>query len=95
MTVYVDESRWPYNGTMYCHMMVGSTDDLQELHDLAERIGLRRAWFQDKPTHPHYDLAPSKRRLAIQNGAVAVTSVELVKRCMRRATPVAEVQHDQ
>lgn len=91
MTIYVDESIWPYRGTKYCHMMIDKDGDLQELHDFAASIGLKRSWFQNKPRHPHYDLAPSKRRLAITNGAVAVTSVELVKRCMRPAS----VPHEQ
>ena len=63
----------------WCHM---ATDgDLEELHAMARRLGLRRAWFQAYPTTPHYDLVPSKRALAVRLGACAVSSVELARRC--------------
>lgn len=71
MTVYVDKlpdagwGRW--NGG--AHMM-GS--DLAELHAMARQIGLKREWFQDDSTFAHYDLTASKRRLAVQAGAVEI-----------------------
>jgi hypothetical protein len=34
--------------------------DLDELHDFARRIGLRRSWFQDHRTVSHYDLIGGK-----------------------------------
>jgi hypothetical protein len=79
MTVYVDESAWPYRGQLYCHMFTDQMD-LAELHDLASRIGLRRSWFQDpRPgDHPHYDLSPAKRSLAIRYGAVETTARKAV-----------------
>lgn len=93
MTIYVDECIWPFRGTKYCHMMVGKDDDLQELHDFAEQIGLKRAWFQNKHYAPHYDLAPSKRALAIKNGAVALDRFGVSTLCIRRnATPAKDVQ---
>lgn len=47
-------------------------DTAAELHTIARNIGLRSEWFQ--PGHGgHYDLVPSKRRLAIKRGAVALT----------------------
>lgn len=61
--IYVDpiqhypQCRLPYKH--WCHM---ATDGpLSELHQMAEQLGLRRAWFQNKPTHPLYDLTPGKR----------------------------------
>lgn len=80
MTVYVDPVQsYPGKG-QWCHM-ASDSDDLAELHGMASRIGLQRSWFQNKPTHPHYDLRPSKRLLAVRAGAVEVTAVELVKKC--------------
>lgn len=70
MTVYVDQfpgqrwGRWNGGG----HLL---TSDLDQLHALAARIGLRRAWFQDK-TFPHYDVTAAKRRLALAAGAVPI-----------------------
>ncbi len=83
MTVYVDELR-SYPGRClpsieWCHM---ATDgDLEELHALAGKIGLARRHFQPHRAVPHYDLMPTKRRVAVRAGAVEVTSMELVRQC--------------
>ncbi len=76
MTIYVDRflpgfdwGKWKGGG----HLL---TTDLGELHDFAESIGLRLAWFQDK-TFPHYDLTRSKRVLAIERGALTLPYLEL------------------
>lgn len=84
MTVYVDElveyTSPPYKfGGWWCHMMTDG--DLQELHDFAQRLWLRRDWFQDKPRLPHYDLTRNKRREAIRAGAQPVSAIEMIKRC--------------
>ncbi len=86
MAVYVDElfstrslknAKWQYNQS--CHM---KADTEEELHALAAKIGLRRAWCQhpDNPVKRHYDLTASKRALAIQHGAVSLTWREMVQR---------------
>ena len=70
--VYVDVLRdWGWRLGPSCHMFTDSVD-LTELHDMARRIGLRRAWFQDRPTAPHYDLTASRRAAAVALGAVEV-----------------------
>jgi hypothetical protein len=54
-----------------CHMVADSDD---ELHAMAARIGVSRRWHQGPPRHDsHYDIALSKRRLAVKNGAVEVS----------------------
>lgn len=60
-----------------CHMVA---DDLDELHAMAEAIGVRRKWFEVKSSVPHYDICKSKRALAVRLGAYEITSRELVKR---------------
>jgi hypothetical protein len=70
MTVYVDDMRAPFGRMVMCHMMA---DTLAELHAMADRIGVARRWFQDTHSGPHYDIALSKRALAVQAGAVQVT----------------------
>lgn len=55
------------NRNQWCHMWA---DTLDELHAMAEHIGMRRAWFQNKPKFPHYDLTPGRRAAAIRAGAV-------------------------
>lgn len=31
-------------------------DTLEELHEFASNIGMKSEWFQDHPSHPHYDI---------------------------------------
>lgn len=50
-----------------CHMYA---DNLEELHYMAYRIGLKREWFQNVTRLPHYDLTESRRVLAVKYGAV-------------------------
>ena len=53
-----------------CHMLA---DKPAELHAMADRIGVKRKWFQRKASAPHYDICRSKRALAVAAGAVEVT----------------------
>ena len=71
MTVYVDNMNAKFGRLIMCHM-VADTD--QELHAMADAIGVDRKWFQAPPRHrPHYDIAKSKRALAVGLGAVEIT----------------------
>lgn len=84
--VYVDPLvayGWKLRGrvTLSCHMFTDG--DLSELHNLAQKIGLKREWFQDKRL-PHYDLTPSRRVLALRNGAVEATHRFLVETMRKR-----------
>lgn len=80
MTVYVDplfehggneDFRW----TCSCHMYA---DTPEELHAMALAIGMKTAWFQNRPGLPHYDLVPARRAKAVKLGAVENTRRELV-----------------
>jgi len=77
MTVYVDDFRVPSTVGGYrarwSHLFTDDMSDQAELHALAERIGLRRAWFQDAASYPHYDVTDRKRDDAITAGAVPIT----------------------
>lgn len=73
--VYVDQfppgwGRWSGGG----HMLA---NDLDALHAMAKRIGLKREWFQADKTFAHYDVMASKRRLAVAAGAVEIEFGEL------------------
>jgi hypothetical protein len=72
--------RWPKS----CHMFVDVGTDLEVLHAFAARIGLRRAWFQNKAgSMPHYDLNESRRQTAVAAGAVQLdrrAAVEIIRR---------------
>ena len=83
MTVYVDSLHnygWVVHGqlTRNCHLFTDARD-LIELHALAEQIGMRREWFQDKTAAPHYDLGPQLREAAIKAGAVSVSRREAAR----------------
>ncbi len=55
------------------------------LHKFASRLGLRRRWHQSNGAYPHYDLtSENKRAIAIEHGAVRVSTRELIT-LMRRA----------
>jgi hypothetical protein len=66
MTVYVDDMRAKFGRLIMCHMIA---DTAAELHAMADRIGVTRKWYQGD----HYDIALSKRALAIRAGAVQIT----------------------
>jgi hypothetical protein len=94
LSVYVDHAfavgdwgRWSGGGHM-------QADTLGELHEFADRIGLRREWFQARPGRPendHYDLTREGRELAIKLGAItedrrAGTRRRQTRRLARRAS---------
>jgi hypothetical protein len=70
------------HGQRWCHMFTDSADQT-ELHALAAKIGLKRAWFQEAPGKlPHYDLVPPRRTKALTLGAVECGRAKLVE-CIR------------
>lgn len=79
MGVYVDEARIPYRGVMRMSHMVADTEE--ELHAMADQLGLKREWFQGPPAHdlPHYDVAECNRHKAIRLGAKSITRRELME----------------
>jgi len=54
-------------GHYWCHLWA---DSLEELHEFADKIGMKRSWFQDHKRLPHYDLVPIRRAKALEMGAV-------------------------
>lgn len=90
MSVYVDTLIiWPgakppfHKGS--CHM---TADSLEELHEMADKIGMKRAWFQNHQKMDHYDLTPKRRILAISFGAIEESCTDGARR--RRAMRVKE-----
>ena len=72
MALLVDNAVWPWRGRLWCHLVSDSSID--ELHIFARRLGIPDRAFQGD----HYDLTDELRDCAIAEGAVAVTSRELV-----------------
>jgi len=68
MAVYVDnlfDYGWHLGRS--CHMFA---DTEAELHTLADKIGMRRSWYQANSFVPHYDLTARRRRAAVEAGAI-------------------------
>lgn len=77
MTAYVDDVRHKFGNMVMCHLWA---DTLDELLAMVDRIGVQRKWIQGHPTLSfgkhrnaswvHFDIALSKKALAIAAGAV-------------------------
>lgn len=75
MSVYVDNMRAAYGRMKMCHMVADSTD---ELLAMADKIGVARKWLQKAGTaHEHFDIALSKRDLAVKAGAKEVSMMDM------------------
>jgi len=74
MPCYVDTTRhYPDAGlrsSEFCHLLADSRD---ELHAMADAIGMPRVYFQEHPYRWHYDLPPALRERAVAAGAREVT----------------------
>ena len=73
--VYVDEAIWPYRHMIMCHMVA---DRIEDLHAMADKIGVARKWFQNK-RYPHYDICKTKRALAVGLGAIEIDRNQFVE----------------
>lgn len=69
MAVYVDDMRAKFGRMIMCHMWA---DSLDELLAMVDTIGVARKWLQQPPkaSWVHFDIALSKKELAIRHGAV-------------------------
>jgi Protein of unknown function (DUF4031) len=74
MAILVDEPIWPFRGRLWCHMVSDTSYD--ELHELAQRLGIPRHGFQGD----HYDVPAEMRAEAVALGATPVTGRELITR---------------
>ncbi len=93
MTIFVDDmgmaatvgrhtSRWSH--------LITDSPDLEELHRFAERLGLKRAYFQGAdPKRPHYDVTAPKRAKALRLGAQEIGYRETPEILRRRREAIA------
>lgn len=73
MTIYVDSPReYHLRRKKYSHMITDG--DLEELHRFAERIRVKRHWFD----RDHYDLRSLDFEVAVVHGAIVVPSRRLI-----------------
>ena len=87
MTVLVDEPIWPFRGKLWCHLVSDTSYD--ELHSLAEQLGIPRRAFQGD----HYDVPAGLRDKAIGLGAQPVTGRELITRLITSGLRLNKGQH--
>lgn len=73
MTVLIDPPIWPGYGTVWSHLV--SDSSLDELHMVAERIGLPRNLFDAD----HYDVPVRLYDTAINAGAKPVEGRDLIR----------------
>lgn len=78
MTVYVDDMKAAFGRMIMCHM-IGDTED--ELHRMAQAIGVARKWYQGD----HYDVSLGCRAKAVKLGAAEITWREagMMMACVR------------
>jgi hypothetical protein len=89
VSVYVDDMRAPYGRMIMCHMLA---DTDEELHAMADKIGVARHWHQKRGTpHSHYDICMSKREAAVKHGAIEIER-EQVAAILRRKREAANQQ---
>lgn len=73
MAILVDECVWPWRDRLWCHLV--SDSDLDELHAFARWIGIPDRAFQGD----HYDIPEEARAVAVAEGAVEVSSRDVVR----------------
>lgn len=75
-----------------CHLIADSDE---ELHAMAARIGMKPEWHQKPGTHhSHYDIAMSKRKLAIHFGAKEITRAQLGEILKRKREAILKEKED-
>jgi hypothetical protein len=89
MAVYVDSPAYAFGRMIMCHMLA---DTPAELREMAQRIGVDVKWFQAKASVPHFDIAKSKRTLAVAAGAIECDRREIyeVLKRVRQTWPTAK-----
>jgi hypothetical protein len=70
MTIFVDDMQAPYGRMKMCHLWTNGL--IEELFKFVDLIGVQRKWLQEPPraSWVHFDIALSKRALAIRHGAI-------------------------
>lgn len=81
MTVYVDAPIWTKAASKqprktYSHMVA---DSLQELHEFAAKIGIKKHFFHKHRVASHYDITSDQQVVALSNGAQLVSSTDIVR----------------
>lgn len=73
MAILIDTAIWPWRDWLWCHMV--SDTSVEELKAFAMKLGIPERGFQGD----HFDLPEHMRVIAIQHGAIEVSSREILK----------------
>jgi hypothetical protein len=89
VTCYVDAIQsYPDAGlrfTEFCHLLA---DTREELHAMAEALGIPERFFQDHPWRWHHDLPAPLRPQAVELGARELTMHEVGALLQRRKAQI-------
>lgn len=82
MSVYVDDMFASLGRMKMCHMIA---DTSEELHEMAQKIGVARRWVQHPGTPTeHYDVCKEKRERAVRLGAEEITLRQIAQKIRER-----------
>lgn len=73
--IYIGTREYKYGRMLMSHMV---SDNLNELHDFADKLGIAWRHFQDKKGKPHYDICKKMKAKALTIGAKEVDDREIV-----------------
>lgn len=78
MSVYIDNWNASFRGMIMCHMIA---DTHKELLEMVDKIGVQQKWIQYPGKYcEHFDICLSKKKLALQYGAIEISPKDLVKK---------------
>lgn len=76
MGAYVDAAAIVYRGRPRHHL---TADTVEELHAFAASAGIKRCWYHPSHGKPHYDVTDEEREKALERGALAVSSRDVLR----------------
>ncbi|MBU6347773.1 MAG: DUF4031 domain-containing protein [Actinomycetales bacterium] len=88
MAILIDQALWPWRDWLWCHMI--SDTSVVELKEFAQLLGVPEKGFQGD----HVDLPEHMREVAIANGAIEVSSRELVEALYRSGLRLRPSERD-
>jgi hypothetical protein len=71
--VYIDSYNAQLGRMKMCHMIA---DTEKELYEMVDKIGVKRKWKHND----YYDICLSKKKLAIENGAIELQMKDFIKK---------------
>ena len=74
--IYVGTKEYKYGRMIMSHM---AADTLEELHQMAESIGVAKRHFQNKKGKPHYDICKQNKQKAIVLGAIEISDKKIIE----------------